>query len=74
MQDKIKMCKICGRSFTAHSPNTKYCCYSCADAGRLIRRRKWQASNPNYSTIYMREYRTAQRKTAEKQDNTATVI
>ena len=66
MQDKIKVCKICGKEFTTCNPNSSYCSFICKAAGTKIRRKKWQATNPGYNTEYMRKYRATQKETSNK--------
>lgn len=54
---KLKKCLICGTEFETSRPNKKYCSFTCKEAGRQIRRMKWEADNVGYNTEYMRKYR-----------------
>ena len=55
-------CPICGAQFETSRPNKKYCSFSCKEAGRKLRRMKWEHDNPHYNAEYMKKYRAAQRK------------
>lgn len=59
---KTVTCPICGAEFETNRPNKKYCSFTCKEAGRQLRRMKWEAKNPHYSTEYMKKYRTAQKE------------
>lgn len=63
-QKKIK-CAICGAEFETNRPNKKFCSFSCKEAGAMLRRMKWNAENPKYSTEYMKKYR-ANKKSESK--------
>ncbi len=54
---KVVKCLICGKDFETSRPNKKYCSFSCKEAGRTLRRMKWDEQNPKYSTSYMQKYR-----------------
>ena len=58
---KAITCPICGTEFETSRPNKKYCSYTCKEAGRKLKRMKWEAANPHYSAKYMKEYRAAQK-------------
>lgn len=61
---KVVICPICGAEFETSRPNKKYCSFTCKEAGRQLRRMKWEAENLGYSKNYMREYRAAQKTAA----------
>ena len=46
---KLIKCPICGREFETNRPNKKYCCFSCKEAGRRLKRLQWEDKNPGYS-------------------------
>ena len=54
---KAKICRVCGNAFEAKTPNEKYCCIACREAGRKQRRAIWKAEHPRYYLHYMRSYR-----------------
>ena len=56
---KAVICPICGAQFVTERPNKKYCSFSCKEAGRKLRRMKWNDENPNYNKNYMKQYRKA---------------
>lgn len=59
---KTLICPICGKAFVTLSPNGKYCGQACAEVGRRQLRAKWKEDNPEYSAVYMRQYRTAKKE------------
>lgn len=54
---KVVICPICGAEFETCRPNKKYCSFSCKEAGRRLRRIKWEQMNPDYNKNYMKTYR-----------------
>jgi len=62
---KVVTCPICGNTFETGRPNKKYCSFTCKEAGRQLRRMKWEAANPHYNAEYMKKYRTAQKEGAQ---------
>ena len=61
---KTTMCAICGKEFTAMSPNTRYCSLECQAIGRSYTRRVWLEERAGYMKDYMREYRSKQKTKA----------
>lgn len=57
------VCPICGHSFETDKPNIKYCCFECREAGRKLRRLKWNNKHPDYNKAYMKQYRQKGRVT-----------
>lgn len=54
---RTKKCEICGAMFETAYPNKRYCCLTCREAARLLRRKEWNEKNRDYSREYMRAYR-----------------
>ena len=52
-----KTCPICGAEFQTQQKSKRYCSFTCREAGRILRRMKWERDNPDYYANYMRAYR-----------------
>lgn len=67
---KKVVCPICGTEFETQKPNKKYCSLSCREASRVIKRKLWEAKNPDYFTTYIRQYRERKRNEKVREQDT----
>ena len=61
MKRKVK-CAICGVEFETQKPNIKYCSFTCKDAGRRLKRAKWEDAHAGYNAEYARNKRRADKE------------